>query len=42
MTKLKKKDLAKSANLSPSTISKLSAGMNVNTDVLLKIYEALD
>lgn len=40
--KLKKKDLAVLTNLSPSTISKLSAGSNVNTDVLLKICGALN
>ncbi len=40
--KLKKKDLAELAELSPSTISKLSSGANVNTDVLIKICEALD
>lgn len=40
--KLKKKDLAAIAELSPSTISKLSAGSNVNTNVLLKICEALN
>lgn len=40
--KLKKKDLARLAQLSPSTISKLSAGANVNTDVLIKICSALN
>ena len=39
--KLKKKDLAMIAQLSPSTVSKLSAGANVNTDVLVKICSAL-
>ena len=39
--KLKKKDLAMIAELSPSTVSKLSAGANVNTDVLVKICSAL-
>ncbi len=39
--KLKKKELARIAELSPSTISKLSTGANVNTDVLLKICRAL-
>lgn len=40
--KLKKKEIADLAGLSPSTISKLSAGSNVNTDVLIKICKALD
>jgi DNA-binding Xre family transcriptional regulator len=40
--KLKKKDLAIIAELSPSTVSKLSAGANVNTDVLVKICSALN
>ena len=40
--KLKKKDLAVIAGISPSTISKLSAGDNVNTDVLVKICTALN
>lgn len=40
--KLRKKDLADLTGLSPSTISKLSAGANVNTDVLIKICKALD
>lgn len=40
--KLKKKDLARVAGLSKSTITKLSANQNVNTDVLLKICIALD
>lgn len=40
--KLKKKDLAVIAGISPSTISKLSAGDNVNTDVLVKICIALN
>ena len=40
--KLKKKDLAVIAGISPSTISKLSAGDNVNTVVLVKICIALN
>ena len=35
--KLKKKDLASITELSSSTISKLSAIQNVNTEVLVKI-----
>ena len=40
--KLKKKDLAEMAKLSPSTVSKLSAGSNVNTDVLVRICSVLN
>lgn len=40
--KILKKDLAKITGLSTSTISKLSANQNVNTDVLLKICTVLD
>ena len=39
--KLKKKDLASITGLSISTISKLSANQNVNTEVLVKICSAL-
>lgn len=39
--KLKKKDLASITGLSSSTISKLSANRNVNTEVLVKICSAL-
>ncbi len=39
--KLKKKDLASITGLSSSTISKLSANQNVNTEVLVKICNAL-
>lgn len=39
--KLKKKDLASITGLSSSTISKLSANQNVNTEVLVKICSAL-
>lgn len=38
--KFKEKDLADLSGLSPSAISKLSAGTNVNTDVLIKICRA--
>lgn len=39
--KLKKGDLCKMANISPSTVSKLSNGETVTTEVLLKICAAL-
>ena len=39
---LKKKDLAKIANISNYTITKLTRGDNVTTDVLGRICEALD
>ena len=39
---LKKKDLAKIANISNYTVTKLSRGDNVTTDVLGRICEALD
>ena len=39
--KLRKKDLASITGLSSSTISKLSANQNVNTEVLVKICSAL-
>ena len=39
--KLKKKDLASITGLSSSTISKLSANQNVNTEELVKICCAL-
>ncbi|MFU2424001.1 MAG: helix-turn-helix domain-containing protein [Bacteroides sp.] len=39
--KLKKKDLASITGLSSSTISKLSANQNVNTEVLVKICSSL-
>ena len=39
---MKKKDLAKIANISPYTIGKMSKGENVTTDVLLKICVALN
>ncbi len=40
--KIEKKDLARLANLSTSTVSKLSSNQNVNTNVLVKICEALE
>lgn len=39
---LKKKELAKMANLSTYTINKLNRGENVNTDTLAKICRALN
>ena len=39
--KMKKKDLAIISKLSSSTVSKLSANKNVNTEVLVKICYAL-
>ena len=39
---LKKKDLAKIANISNYTVTKLTRGYNVTTDVLGRICEALD
>jgi DNA-binding Xre family transcriptional regulator len=39
---MKKKDLAKCANISPYTIGKMSKGENITTDVLLKICGALN
>ena len=39
---LKKKDLAKFANISNYTVTKLTRGDNVTTDVLGRICEALD
>ena len=40
--KKKKKDLAKIANISNYTVTKLTRGDNVTTDVLGRICEALD
>lgn len=37
-----RKDLQELAEISPASIAKLSKGGNINTDVLLKICEALD
>lgn len=39
---MKKRDLAKIADISASSISKLARGDNVNTDILVKICNALD
>jgi len=39
--KLKKGDLCKMAKISPSTVSKLSNGETVTTEVILKICTAL-
>ncbi len=39
---MKKRDLAMVANISTSSISKLTRGDNVNTDILVKICNALD
>ena len=39
---MKKKDLAKLADISSFTITKMSKGENVNTDTLLKICKALN
>ena len=39
---LRKKDLAKIANISNYTVTKLTRGDNVTTDVLGRICEALD
>ena len=39
---LKKKDLANIANISNYTVTKLTRGDNVTTDVLGRICEALD
>lgn len=38
---LMKKDLAEMANISPASISKLGRNENVNTDILLRICNAL-
>ena len=37
-----KKDLAKKAKISPTSIAKLSKNENVNTEILQKICNALD
>ena len=39
---MKKKDLAKKANISSYTLSKLNRGDNVTTDILVKICAALN
>lgn len=39
---MKKKDLAVKANISSYTVSKMSKGENVTTDILVKICKALE
>ena len=39
---MKKKDLAAKANISTYTLSKMSKGENVTTDILVKICKTLD
>ena len=39
---MKKKDLAEKANISSYTLSKLTKGENVTTDILLKICTTLN
>lgn len=39
---MKKKDLAEKANISTYTLSKLTKGENVTTDILLKICNTLE
>ena len=39
---MKKKDLAAKANISTYTLSKMSKGENVTTDILVKICTALE
>ena len=39
---MNKQDLGKIANISPASIAKLGKGVNVTTDVLLKVCEALE
>lgn len=39
---MKKKDLAEKANISTYTLSKLTKGENVTTDILLRICKTLD
>lgn len=38
---LKKKDLREMAGISPSTIAKLGRNENINTEVIIKICQAL-
>lgn len=38
---LKKKDLRQMAGISPSTIAKLGRNENINTEVIIKICQAL-
>ena len=39
---LKKKDLREMAGISPSTIAKLGRNENINTEVIIKICQALN
>lgn len=39
---IKKKDLCEMADVSPTSIAKLGHGGNINTEVLLKICDALN
>ena len=39
---MNKQDLRRVAKLSSSSVSKLSEGMNVNTDILVRICNALE
>ena len=39
---MKKKDLAEQAHISSASIAKLGRNENVNTDIILRICEALD
>lgn len=39
---LNKKDLSKLANISSTTITKISKNENITTDILIKICEALN
>ena len=39
---LKKRDLMELAKISPATVSKLNKGENMNTDVLVRICNALN
>ncbi|MCD8236758.1 MAG: helix-turn-helix domain-containing protein [Prevotellaceae bacterium] len=39
---MKKKELKEAANVSSASLAKLAKGENIQTDVLLRICEALD
>lgn len=39
---LRKKNLREMSGISPSTIAKLGRNENINTDILIKICQALD
>lgn len=39
---MKRKDLQDAAGISSASVAKLGKGENITTDVLLKIYSALD